>query len=193
MTLSPLLSEPRLAFYLRYSCDKQSPTSCEDQLRRCHEVARRYGLSTDQVQVFSDDALSASGKDEAKRMDFQRLISVWDASGFDVLIVDEWSRLIREGVEHAMMVKRLEDNRRVRLITGNGLDTNVPNWQLVAALFGMVGQQSTRDTQYRVFRGMVGQLERGYMVASAVFGYDLLREYDATGRRIGTHWVVNES
>ncbi|MCE1243790.1 recombinase family protein [Oryzomicrobium sp.] len=193
MTLPTLLSAIRIAFYLRYSCDKQSPTSCEDQLRRCHELARRYGLSTDQVQVFSDDALSATGKDDAKRTEYQRLIAAWEAGQFDVLIVDEWSRLTREGVEHAKMVQRLEDNRRIRLITGNGLDTNLPNWQLVAALFGMVGQQSTRDTQYRVTRGMVGQLERGYMVASAVFGYNLQHEYDGTGRRVGTHWVVNEA
>ncbi len=189
----PQFSATRIAFYLRYSCDKQSPTSCEDQLRRCHELARRYGLATDQVQVFSDDALSATGKDDAKRTEFQRLIAAWEAGQFDVLIVDEWSRLTREGVEHAKMVKRLEDNRRVRLITGNGLDTNLPNWQLVAALFGMVGQQSTRDTQYRVARGMVGQLERGYMLAPPVFGYSPQHEYDGTGRRLGTRWVVNET
>lgn len=192
MTLHTLPTPIRIAFYLRYSCDKQSPTSCEDQLRRCHELAGRYGLATDQIQVFSDDALSATGKDDAKRTEFQRLIVAWEAGQFDVLIVDEWSRLTREGVEHAKMVKRLEDNRRVRLITGNGLDTNLPNWQLVAALFGMVGQQSTRDTQYRVARGMVGQLERGYMVAPLVFGYDLKHEHEDTGRRIGTHWVPNE-
>ena len=183
----------RLAFYLRYSCDKQSPTSCEDQLRRCHEIGRRYNLPTASALVFSDDALSASGKDEAKRTEFHRLLAAWDANQFDVLIVDEWSRLTREGVEHAKLIKRLEDNRRVRLVTGNGLDTDLPNWQLIAALFGMVGQQATRDTQYRVARGMVGQLERGFMVAPVVFGYNLKHEYDLTGRRIGTSWVVNES
>jgi DNA invertase Pin-like site-specific DNA recombinase len=193
VNLPSLLNAVRVVFYLRYSCDKQSPTSCEDQLRRCQELALRYGLSTEHVQTFSDDALSATGKDDAKRIAFQQLIAAWEANQFDVLIVDEWSRLTREGVEHAKLVKRLEDNQRVRLITGNGLDTKLPNWQLVAALFGMVGQQSTRDMQYRVARGMVGQLERGYMVASPVFGYDLQQECDSTGRRLGACWVVNES
>jgi DNA invertase Pin-like site-specific DNA recombinase len=183
----------RLAFYLRYSCDKQSPTSCEDQLRRCHDLARQHNLPTDNALIFSDDARSASGKDDAKRIAFQRLIAAWDAHQFDVLLVDEWSRLTREGVEHAMMVKRLEDNRRIRLITGNGLDTKLPNWQLIAGLFGMVGQQSTRDTQYRVARGMLGQLERGYMVGPLLFGYDLKQEFDASGRRIGTQWAINEA
>ena len=187
------MTSARLAFYVRYSCDKQSPTSCEDQVRRCYEIAQRYALPIDNVEIFSDDALSASGKDEAKRTEFQRLIIAWESGKFDVLIADEWSRLTREGIEHAKIIKRLEDNRRIRLITGNGLDTNLPNWQLIAGLFGMVGQQSTRDTQYRVARGMVGQLERGFMVGPVVFGYDLKPEYDPSGRRIGTRWTVNDA
>lgn len=182
----------RLAFYLRYSSDKQSPCSIEDQLRRCRDTAQRYGFSTDGARIFSDEALSATGKDDAKRLAYHQLLAAWEANEFDVLIVDEWSRLNRNGIEHAQTVQRLEDNRRIRLITTNGLDTNQPNWQLVASLFGMVGQQSTRDAQHRVARGMLGQLERGYMVASPAYGYDLRHEYEGTGRRLGTHWVVNE-
>jgi site-specific DNA recombinase len=182
----------RTAYYARYSCDKQSPTSIDDQIRRCQDLALRHGLTTENVLVFADDALSASGKDDTKRKEFQRLLAAWENNQFDVLLVDEWSRLTREGIEHAKMVKRLEDNRRIRLITGNGLDTNLPNWQLIAGLFGMVGQQSTRDTQFRVVRGMVGQLERGYMIGSPPFGYDIKITHDDAGRAIGTLWVVND-
>lgn len=192
MTQHPI-SVTRLAFYLRYSNDKQSPMSCEDQLRRCQELARRYGFPTNHAKVYSDAALSGTGKDDTKRVAYHQLIAAWEGNEFDVLIVDEWSRLTRNGIEHAQMVQRLEDNRRIRLITANGLDTDLPNWQLSAALFGMVGQQSTRDTQYRVARGMIGQLERGYMVAPLVFGYNLKHEYDDSGRRIGTRWVVYEA
>lgn len=183
----------RLAMYARQSDDKQNPLSPEDQLARCHELAHRHGFSTDHVLIFIDEALSATGKHDHKRIQFQRLLEAWDANQFDVLLVDEWSRLTREGVAHAKLVKRLEDNRRVRLITGNGLDTNQPNWQLVAGLFGMVGQQSTRDTQFRVARGMLGQLRRGFMIASPAFGYDIRHEHDETGRSIGAKWVSNEA
>lgn len=182
----------RLVFYLRYSCDKQSPCSIDDQLRRCRETAQRYGFCADDARIFADEALSATGKDDLKRKAYQQLIEAWEAHQFDVLIVDEWSRLNRNGIEHAQTVQRLEDNQRIRLITANGLDTNIPNWQLLASLFGMVGQQSTRDTQHRLARGMVGQLERGYMVTPLVFGYDLKQEYHDNGRRLGTRWHINE-
>lgn len=181
----------RLAMYARQSDEKQNPMSPADQITRCHELARRCGFSTENVLIFVDEALSASGKDDHKRVQFQRLLAAWDANEFDVLLVDEWSRLTREGVVHAQLVRRLEDNRRVRLITNNGLDTNLPNWQLVAGLFGMVGQQSTRDTQDRVGRGMRGQLARGYMIAAAPFGYEMRHQHDEAGRSLGAQWVIN--
>lgn len=183
----------RIAFYLRYSCDKQSETSIDDQLRRCQQIAKRLGLSTENALVFADGALSASGKDDTKRTEYQKLLVAWENNEFTVLLVDEWSRLTRDGVEHALIVRRLEQNRRVRLISDDGVDTQNPNWQLTVSLLGMVGQQSTRDTQHRVGRGMVGQLERGYMVAVPAYGYDLKREHDATGKSIGSHWVINDA
>lgn len=182
----------RLAIYGRQSSDKQNPLSPEDQVRRCKDLAQRFGLPLDNCRIFVDEALSATGKDDAKRLQFQKMLEAWDAGEFDVILVDEWSRLTREGVEHARMVKRLEDNRRVRLVTGNGLDTNLPNWQLVAGLFGMVGQQATRDAQYRVGRGMLGQLHRGFMIAVPAYGYDIRHEHDDSGRSIGAKWVINE-
>lgn len=182
----------RLAMYARYSDDKQNPLSPADQISRCHDLARKNGFSTENVLIYIDEALTAT-KDDHKRIQFQRLLADWDANKFDVVLVDEWSRLTREGVTHAKLVKRLEDNLRVRLITGNGLDTNLPNWQLVAGLFGMVGQQSTRDTQYRVGRGMRGKLARGYMIAAAPFGYDMRHQHDEVGRSIGAEWVINEA
>ncbi len=182
----------RIAIYARYSCDKQNPLSTSDQIECCLNLARRYGFPVENCRFFADEALSATGKDEAKRVEFHRLLAAWDANEFDVILTDEWSRLTREGVEHALMVKRLEENRRVRLITGNGLDTSLPNWQLVAGLFGMVGQQSTRDTQYRVGRGMLGKLQRGYMIAAPAYGYDLIQEHDSSGRSVGARWVMNE-
>lgn len=182
-----------IAFYLRYSCDKQSETSIDDQLRRCHEIAKRLGLSAESVLIFADEALSATGKDDDKRAEYQKLLAAWEANQFTVLVVDEWSRLTREGVEHARLVQRLEQNQRIRLISGDGVDTKNPNWQLTVSLLGMVGQQSTRDTRHRVGRGMVGQLERGYMIAAPAYGYELKREHDATGKSIGSHWVINDA
>ena len=182
---------PKIAYYARYSCDQQRDTSIEDQLRRCREVAAQHGLPTE-GQVFQDEALSGTSKHNHKRLGYKALLAAWDGGQFSVLIVDEFSRLTRDGLEQARLIKRLEENRRVRLITANGTDTQVPNWQLTLGLMGLVGQQAIRDTRDRVMRGMVGQLERGYMIAAPAYGYRSVRDLDERQNSKGTHWVINQ-
>ncbi|PLZ00448.1 hypothetical protein CY652_20835 [Burkholderia sp. WAC0059] len=183
---------PRVAVYARYSDDKQQATSVEDQIRRCREVAARYGLAIDPELVFSDSAITGRESGEKHREGFRRLREAWDARGFDVLLVDEFSRLSRDAVTQAKLQRQLENDRRVRMITADGVDTAREGWQLQLGLHGVMAQYESRRTQFRVPRGMQGQLERGYMIAAAPFGYDNARRFDDFGTRIGTHWVINE-
>ena len=182
----------KLAFYARYSCEQQRETSIEDQLRRCRDVASQLGLADEQALVFKDEALSGTSKHTDKRNGYRNLLAAWDKNEFTLLIVDEWSRLTRDAVEQAKLMRRLEDNRRVRLVTADGIDTNTTNWQLQVGLVGIISQQATRDTRHRVARGMLGQLERGYLVAAPAFGYAYKREFDDRDNRIGTRWLVDE-
>ena len=181
------------AIYARYSSDQQKETSIDDQIRRCRELAVKQGLVVDEDLIFSDSAISGSAKQQSKREGYKAMIEAWEAGQFSVLVVDEFSRLTRDGVEQAMLVQRLEKNQRVRLITVNGIDTSIQNWQMTVGLNGLVGQQSTRDTQSRVERGMLGQLKRGYMIATPAIGYVIDRLLDGKGNRKGTYWKVLES
>lgn len=183
----------KTAIYARYSCDQQRDTSIEDQLRRCRDVAKRQGIAIDDALVFTDAALSGTAKHTEKREGYQALLDAWDNGKIDAILVDDFSRLSRDAVEQAHLVRRLESNRRVRLLTANGVDTEQKNWQLQVGLLGVVGQQAIRDTQHLVVRGMLGQLERGYMIATPAFGYVLDRMFDTAGNRIGTHWKIHES
>lgn len=183
----------RTVMYARYSCERQRDTSIEDQLRRCRDIAKHHGIAIDDALVLSDAALSGTTKHTDKREGYQSLLDAWDNGEIDVIIVDDFSRLSRDAVEQAHLVRRLENNRRVRLLTANGVDTNQKNWQLQIGLLGVVGQQAIRDTQHLVVRGMLGQLERGYMIATPAFGYVLDRVFDASGNRTGTHWKIQES
>lgn len=180
-----------VSVYARYSCDKQSETSLEDQIRRCRELAIRHGLMVNDALIYSDSAMSATDKGDAHRDGYRRLRQDWDAGKFEVLLVDEFSRLSRDAVEQAILLKRLESNRRVRLITADGIDTQDPDWQLRLGLQGLLAQQESRKLRHRVDRGMVGQLERGYMIATPAYGYDLQREYDSRKEHIGTRWQSN--
>lgn len=131
----------RVAIYARYSSEQQRDTSIDDQIRRCLELARKYGCAVDDVLTFQDAAITGKGAGDAKRQGFQQLLEAWDANAFGVLIVDEFSRLTRDGVTQAELVRRLENNRRVRLIAASGVDTNLPNWQLQIGLEGLIAQQ----------------------------------------------------
>jgi DNA invertase Pin-like site-specific DNA recombinase len=177
--------------YARFSTDLQKETSIEDQLRRCHEIATSHGFTPNPQLIFSDEALSGTAKHTRKRVGLQALLDAWDRGEIEVLIVDEFCRLSRDGVLDAELQQRIEDTG-IRLITADGLDTAHENWQLSLGLRGIVSQQFIRDTKHRVKRGMLGQLERGYMIAPPPFGYDYEREYDERGNRVGTHWIINE-
>ena len=184
---------PKLAFYARsYSCDQQNKTLIDDQLRRCRDIARQQGLVDDDALVFEDEARSGTFKHTDKRIGYQALLAAWDANKFTVLIVDEFYRLTRDAVEQAQLVRRLENNRRVRLITANGIDTGRLNWQPQVGLVGLIGQQFARDTRLRIQRGMLGQLERGYFVSKPTFGYVDQRDFDSSGKRLGTRWLIVE-
>lgn len=181
----------KTAIYARYSSDQQRATSIDDQVRRCGELAQRHGLEPSHELTFTDAALSGTAKDLSKRAGYQQLLIAWESREFDILLTDELSRLARDGVELALLQRRLQ-NTPVRLISADGIDTAQANWELLLGLQSIVSQQAVRDTQHRVVRGMVGQLERGFMVATPTFGYQLDRQLDATGNRIGTHWRIDE-
>lgn len=183
----------RCAIYVRYSDDQQRTTSLDDQIRRCRDLAVQHGLPLDDVQIYQDAAITGKAQGEDKRKAFQQLLEAWSQNAFDVLIVDELSRLSRDALTQAQIIRRLETSSRVRMITANGVDTARPGWQLLLGLEGIVSQQAGRDTKHRVVRGMIGQLERGYMIATPAFGYSLHRELDAQGNHRGSRWVINET
>lgn len=180
----------KIAIYARYSTDHQRQTSIDDQIRRCREVIQALRLESGDEQIFSDDALSGTDKHLMKRKGFLALVDAWDRGEVDILVVDEVSRLSRDAVQLAKLQRRIEQTG-VRVVTADGLDTSQPQWQLAFGLVGIISQQSIRDTQHRVVRGMLGQLERGYMIATPPFGYQYERQLDEHGNRVGTVWRID--
>lgn len=181
----------RVAIYARYSCEQQRETSIDDQIRRCKEIADYLGLQVAEWLIFTDSALSGQAHAQDKRTGLRDLERAWQHNAFDILMLDGFERLTRDGIEQEKFIQRLKQNRRIRLITADGIDTQRDGWDLMLRLKGAIAQAEISGLQHRVGRGMVGQLERGYMIATPAFGYDLKREFDAQGNRIGTRWVIN--
>ncbi len=191
VTASP---PPAFAIYARFSSDKQSENSLEDQVRRCRQLAAKHGFDGDGY-IYTDAAISGTAKGNAHRNGYHRLLEDWMTKGkFQVVFVDELSRLSRDPEEIGRLLKKLRKNRQLRLITyADHLDTDSSEWQFRFGLQGLMAAQESIKIGERSDRGMLGQLERGYMIAPPPFGYNLERKFADTGKLLGTVWVINES
>src|SRR6516225_5624889 len=84
----------RCAIYARYSSDRQSPASIEDQMRRCREYARAQGWDVTPEHVYTDEEISGAGADRPGWLRLRSAIGRKPRT-FDVLLVDDTSRLCR--------------------------------------------------------------------------------------------------
>lgn len=175
----------KAAVYARNSTEEQRATSIDDQVRRSREKAESLGFEVPDELVFSDAAITGTAKGRAKRVSYDRLIRAWERKEFDALFVDEVSRLARDPVELAHLQVRIERSK-VRLVSTDGLDSSTAGWQLQFGFCGVIASHFVRETGHRVIRGMVGQLERGFMIAAPPFGYQAIRETEK-----GTKWVID--
>ncbi len=180
------------AIYARYSTDEQRETSIDDQIRRCKEVAQREKYVVPDDLIFFDAAITGTEKGLKKRTGYQAMMKAWDDGKFNALVSDEISRLARDPIELAKVQAKVESSG-VRLLTADGTDSCNPNWQLMYQIVAAINQHFIRETRFRVVRGMVGQLERGYMIATPPYGYDIEPVNDESGEQIGTHWRINDA
>lgn len=187
-----MMQKVRIAVYGRNSDDSQSPSSIDDQMRRSLDYAEKLGLEASTVLRFRDDDMSGYKRRAAlARPGFKALLAAWDRDEFDVLVVDELSRLGRNPRQLLEIIERL-DETTVRLICTDGIDTDVSGWRMALGFKGVMAQEESAGTSHRVKRGMVGQLVRGYMMAPPPFGYRSERIYGEAGRPVGTVWHIVE-
>ena len=73
----------RVAIYARYSSDRQSDASIDDQIRLCHRRIEREGWVPG--EIYTDHALSGA---TALRPGYQRMLEDARAGRFDVLLAD---------------------------------------------------------------------------------------------------------
>lgn len=95
----------RAAIYARYSTDKQSESSIDDQVRLCRMRLDFEGWAL--VNVYKDEGISGSTP-VARRAGGLTLLSDAMANSFDVLAIEGLDRLSRDLVEQETIVRRLE-------------------------------------------------------------------------------------
>jgi DNA invertase Pin-like site-specific DNA recombinase len=102
----------RAAIYCRFSSDKQREPSITDQARNCE---RRATAEEWPIAVhFKDEAISGSHSD---RPGYQAMLRAALAGDFEILLLDDLSRLSRDSVESETAIRRLEHLRPLKILT----------------------------------------------------------------------------
>ena len=164
----------RTAAYARYSSDQQRDSSIEDQLRNIRGYCARQGWPA--PAVYSDAAISGSRED---RPGYRMLLSETASGRFDVLLVDDLSRLSRDSAETAKTIKRLSFSG-VRLIgVSDGVDTARKGHKIDVGLRGLMSDLYLDDLADKTHRGLSGRALSGASAGGLPFGYRVT----STGQR----------
>jgi DNA invertase Pin-like site-specific DNA recombinase len=185
----------RVTLYARYSSEHQKESSIEDQNRNCETRAQREGWVV--TARYADRAISGTTSD---RPDYQRMLVDAKAKHFDVLLVDDFSRLSRDSVETEQTRRRLV-HWGVRLIgVSDGIDTNTKNHEMLSGFKGIMNAQFVSDLRDKIARGMTGKALRGYHLGGRTYGYKLVPELDPTRKdpyvnpdRVGTKLAIDDA
>lgn len=174
------------AIYCRFSTDRQSETSIEDQARVCTKRATELGIV--ELRTFADQAVSGSTR-VGERPGGRALL----AATYDVLILEGLDRLSRDQVEQEAVVRRLE-HRGVRIIgVSDGYDTaSGRGRKLLRGMRGLMNEAYLDDLREKTHRGLEGQVVRGYHAGGLSFGYrSVVAGLDGKGEPIGHRLEVD--
>jgi site-specific DNA recombinase len=179
------------ALLARKSTEQVGVTDAQRSVTRQIDHARAYALAHGWVvrdeDIFVDDGIS--GAEFRKRPGLTRLLNTLrPRPPFQVLIMSEESRLGREQIETAYVIKQILD-AGVRIFyylddRERTLDSATEKVLLSLAGFASEmererGQQRTHDAMLRLARG-------GYVTGGKVYGYDNVRA-STPGTGSGTH------
>src|SRR5579863_869739 len=128
----------RAAIYARYSSDLQCPTSIEDQVRKCREYAETHCLMIDDRHIFSDAAISGAAIVNRPRLQSMLAAAERKPRAFDVLLMDDSSRLSRDEADSSLIRRRLAFAGVRYIAVSQGLDSEDEQSPVLWTVHGIV-------------------------------------------------------
>ena len=163
---------PRAVLYARYSTSKQKIESLEDQFHVCERVAKKEGFIV--VDRFGDREISGGTTD---RPAYQAMLSAAREGKFDVIVVEDISRLTRNNAEYGPRAAELED-LKINMVTAVGDDTRRDGWGLTIQIKLSMAEQGRREASYRTRRGQEGLARSKKPTGGRAFGFIAARDGD---------------
>src|SRR5262249_49904025 len=153
---TPAVPKPkRCAIYARYSSDMQRESSIEDQVRKCREYAAKQGWVILDDYIRFDQAISGATD---KRPALQSLLADAERKPkpFDVLLVDDTSRLARNLEDQRSIVKLLGFLNVSVVSQSQGRDSSNESADISFAVLGLLDERFLKDLANKVRRGQEG-------------------------------------
>jgi site-specific DNA recombinase len=178
----------KCAVYARVSSDKQNPLSPIDQVRKCKEFAAQNGLEVLAEHVYIDEGLSGVGSD---RPGFQRLLAAafLPVRDFDVLVIDDTSRLSRNQLEFMDTVAKLSWLGIRVVFPSQGIDTSSEQADVQITVHGLMDSMYVKELAKKTHRGLESRALQGLHTGGVCYGYITVKEGDSGAKRL----VINES
>lgn len=176
----------RCAVYARYSTDRQNPASIQDQIRKCSEYAVSRGWLVAPEHVYPDEALSGVGDD---RPEFTRMMTAATSQPrpFDVLLVDDTSRISRNLSQTARVFERLNFAGVRILAVSQGIDSRDEQADVLFTVHGLVDSLYVKELAKKTHRGLDSRVLKGLHAGGRTFGYSNVKGDD------GVRLEVNEA
>ena len=185
----------RTACYARFSSDQQRDTSIDDQVRECREYAKRHGWAWQPGHVYTDRAISGASIEGRTGLQALQAAAVASPRPFDVLLVDDSSRVARDLADALRVLQALKfAGVRVIYISQN-IDSASEQAETLVAVHGLVDSLYLREMASKIKRGLRGQAERGYATGSVTYGYRSIPEPDPNrpGEFLGFRLEIDEA
>jgi site-specific DNA recombinase len=164
------MNQLRCAIYARFSSEKQSPLSIDDQTRKCREYASLHGWAVLDRHIYADEAISGATDD---RLGLRKMLAaaVSSAHPFDAVLIDDTSRLSRT-LRDSFAIHDDLRFANVRLVfVSQGIDTDSEQAEVLLATHGIVDSLYLKELGKKVHRGVQGKALNGLHTGGRCFGY----------------------
>ena len=152
----------RAAIYARFSSDKQSERSIDDQVALCRAYCERNGLSV--VGFYDDRAIS--GASTINRLGWHKLMRDARAGKFDVVVAEALDRISRDQEDLAGIYKRLRFmDIEIRTVQDGKAE------EIHVGVKGLVGALYLKDLAQKTKRGQAGVVRDGRHNGGRSYGY----------------------
>jgi DNA invertase Pin-like site-specific DNA recombinase len=149
-----------IAFYGRYSSDNQREASIADQRRVVRQWAERHAHEI--VADFSDSATSGASIHLLTGLQNTLRTACTRPAPFEVLAVDQLSRLSRDIGDTDAIVKRLRFFGVRVIAVSDGLDTGDETTKISVTVKSLVNELYLDDLRKTTKRGLDGRFLKGY-------------------------------